>query len=170
LCRDGPRTNRSCLRPCSRRGIRGLHRLVVCEAAADHRRSDRKHGGRHGAYRIDQQAFDDGLRFFRQDQFAAARAAFDRADSAGQDAPTQFYIAYSYYREGWGRLYIDAESFRRGLDHVNKAIALAPGGRLLLDDANLQMRSADELKAELEAGMRREAADFNPLKIFRRRK
>jgi hypothetical protein len=123
-----------------------------------------------GAYRIDQQAFDDGLRFFRQEQFAAARAAFDRADSAGQDARTQFYIAYSYYREGWGRLYIDAESFRHGLDHVNKAIALAPGGRLRLDDANLQMRSADELKAELEAALRREAADFNPLKIFRRRK
>ena len=123
-----------------------------------------------GAYRIDQQAFDDGLRFFRQEQFAAARAAFDRADSAGQDARTQFYIAYSYYREGWGRLYIDTESFRHGLDHVNKAIALAPGGRLRLDDANLQMRSADELKAELEAGLRREAADFNPLKIFRRRK
>jgi hypothetical protein len=100
-----------------------------------------------GAYRIDQQAFDDGLRFFRQEQFAAARAAFDR-----------------------GRLYIDAESFRHGLDHVNKAIALAPGGRLRLDDANLQMRSADELKAELEAGLRREAADFNPLKVFRRRK
>ena len=45
-----------------------------------------------GAYRIDQQAFDDGLQFFRQSQFAAARAAFDRADSAGQDARTQFSI------------------------------------------------------------------------------
>jgi hypothetical protein len=123
-----------------------------------------------GAYRIDQQAFDDGLQFFRQDQFAAARAAFERADPAGQDALTQFYIAYSYYRQGWGRLYDDARLFAGGLERVNKAIALAPGGRLRVDDSNLQMRSADELKAELEAGLRTEPADFNPLKIFRRRK
>lgn len=123
-----------------------------------------------GAYHIDQQAFDDGLQFFRQDQFAAARAAFGRADSAEQDARTQFYIAYSYYREGWGRLYNDDELFARGLDRVNKAVALAPGGRLRVEDANLQMRSADELKAELEAGLRTEVADLNPLKIFRRRK
>jgi hypothetical protein len=123
-----------------------------------------------GAYHIDQQAFDDGLQFFRQDQFAAARAAFGRADAAEQDARTQFYIAYSYYRQGWGRLYDDDELFAHGLDHVDKAIALAPGGRLRVDDSDLQMRSADELKAELEAGLRIEAADFNPLKIFRRRK
>jgi hypothetical protein len=123
-----------------------------------------------GAYHIDQQAFDDGLQFFRQDQFAAARAAFGRADSAEQDARTQFYIAYSYYREGWGRLYNDDELFARGLDRANKAVALAPGGRLRVEDANLQMRSADELKAELEAGLRTEVADLNPLKIFRRRK
>ena len=123
-----------------------------------------------GAYRIDQQAFDDGLQFFRHNQFAAARTAFDRADSAGQDARTQFYIAYSYYREGWGRLYDDDRLFARGLERVNKAIALAPAGRLRVDDPDLQMRSADELKAELEAGLRTEPADFNPLKIFRRRK
>src|SRR5215510_7435072 len=55
-----------------------------------------------GAYTIDQQAFDDGLRFFRNDQFVEARAAFNRADAAERDARTQFYIAYSFYRQGWG--------------------------------------------------------------------
>src|SRR5687768_18334845 len=53
-----------------------------------------------GAYRIDQQAFDDGLGLFRREQHEAARAAFARADPAGQDARTQFCIAYSYYQIG----------------------------------------------------------------------
>lgn len=123
-----------------------------------------------GAYRINQEAFDDGLRFFRRDQFAAARAALARADPAQQDARTQFYVAYTYYRQGWGRLYQDNTLFAQGLAHVNKAIALAPSGRLVLDDPDLQMRSADELKAELEAGLRSDAADLNPLRIFGKRK
>ena len=123
-----------------------------------------------GAYHINQQAFDDGLRFFREDKFVPARAAFERADPAGQDARTQFYIAYSYYRQGWGRVYDDDELFAKGLDRVNKAIALAPLGRLVVDDPNLQMRNADELKAELEAGLRADSSDWNPLAIFRRRK
>jgi hypothetical protein len=122
-----------------------------------------------GAYRIDQQAFDDGLRFFRNEQFVEARAAFERADPANRDARTRFYIAYSYYRQGWGRLYHDDELFGRGLDEVNRAIAVAPGGRLVVDDPNLGLRSADELKAELEAGLRHEASDLNPLKLFRGR-
>jgi hypothetical protein len=123
-----------------------------------------------GAYHINQQAFDDGLRFFREDKFVPARAAFERADPAGQDARTQFYIAYSYYRQGWGRMYDDDVLFAKGLDRVNKAIALAPLGRLVVDDPNLQMRNADELKAELEAGLRADSSDWNPLAIFRRRK
>lgn len=123
-----------------------------------------------GAYEIDQQAFDDGLRFFRREQYAEARAAFARADSAERDARTQFYIAYSYYREGWGRLYNDDALFAKGLAAVDKAIALAPNGRLVVDDIELQMRSADELRAELQRGLTREAADFNPLKVFRSRK
>jgi hypothetical protein len=123
-----------------------------------------------GAYRINQQAFEEGLRFFRNDQFVPARAAFERADPAGEDARTHFYLAYTYYREGWRLLYDDDELFTRGLQHVNKAIALAPQGRLLIDDPNLQMRSADELRAELEAGLRAEVADLNPLRVFRQRK
>lgn len=123
-----------------------------------------------GAYRIDQQAFDDGLRFFRAGQFVEARTAFARADAAERDARTQFYIAYSYYREGWGRLYNDDALFAKGLTAVDKAMALAPGGRLVVDDVDLPMRSADELRAELQRGLTRDASDFNPLKVFRTRK
>ena len=123
-----------------------------------------------GAYRIDDQAFGDGLAFFRRDQFDEARAAFERADPAGRDPRTQFYIAYSYYRQGWGRLYHDDELFKKGLERIDRAIAIAPGNRIVVDDANLGMRSADELKAELERGVRRDPSDFNPLKLFRERK
>ena len=123
-----------------------------------------------GAYRIDDRAFADGLRFFRGEQFDAARLAFDRADPAHQDARTQFYIAYSFYRQGWGRVYNDDALFARGLEAVDRAVAAAPGGRIVVDDPDLQLRSADELKAELQAGLRRELADLNPLKVFRRRK
>ena len=35
-----------------------------------------------GVYRIDQQAFDYGLRVFRQDDFIPARSAFERAAPA----------------------------------------------------------------------------------------
>ena len=123
-----------------------------------------------GAYRIDQQAFDDGLGLFRREQFDASRAAFERADPAGEDARTQFYIAYSYYRSGWGRVYQDNELFKKGLERADKAIALAPAGRLVVEDPELAMHSADELRAELAAGLRVEASDFNPLRIFRKRK
>ena len=114
-----------------------------------------------GVYRIDQQAFDDGLRFFRQDDFVPARSTFERADPAHRDARTQFYIAYSYYRQGWGRLYQDDVRFGK---------ALAPGGRLVVEDPDLQMKSADELRAELEAGMKRDMSDLNPVRAFQQRK
>ena len=123
-----------------------------------------------GAYTIDQQAFDDGLRLFRHEQFAEARAAFMRADRAQRDARPQFYIAYAFYREGWGRLYNDDALFRQGLASVDRAIALAPNGRVVVDDPDLQMRSGDELRAELQRGLTVEPADFNPLRVFRTRK
>ena len=123
-----------------------------------------------GLYRVDAQATADGLAFFRRDAFAEARAAFARADPAQRDARTQFYIAYSYYREGWGRLYNDDVLFKQGLEAVDRAIALAPAHRLIVDDPDLLMHSADELRAELVRGVTREASDLNPLKVFRTRK
>lgn len=122
-----------------------------------------------GGYRVDDEAFADGLAFFRRDQFGAARLAFERADPAHQDARTQFYVAYSYYREGWGRVSVDRALFAQGLDAVNRAIAAAPRRRVVVDDDNLQMQSGDELKAELEAGIR-SPTQVNPLSIVQRQR
>ena len=119
-----------------------------------------------GAYRIDQPSFGEGLRSFREDRFADARAAFERADTAQQDPRTQFYIAYSYYRQGFGRIYNDDALFRKGLDAVNRAIAVS-SAQLVVDDPTLGMRSAAELKAELERGLVTELDDLNPLKLLR---
>ncbi len=123
-----------------------------------------------GAYRIDRQAFDDGQRYFRNDQFAEARAAFERADPARRDAVTQFYIAYAFYRQGWGRFYSDDVLYRAGLEAVNRAIDLAPNGRLVVEEPGQEIGTADELKAELERGLKVEASDLDPMRVFRPRK
>ena len=123
-----------------------------------------------GAYAVDPQATADAMTFFQRDAFPEARAAFVRADPALRDPKTQFYIAYTYYREGWGRFYDDDQLFRQGLETVDRAIALAPNHRIVVDDPDLGMRSADELRAELERGLTRDASDLNPLQVFRSRK
>ncbi len=46
----------------------------------------------------------------------------------------------------------------------------APGGRLVIDDPGLQIHTADELRAEIEAGIRVDASDLNPARLFRERK
>jgi hypothetical protein len=123
-----------------------------------------------GTYAVDDQAIADGLGFFRNDQFVEARMAFARADPALRDARIQYYIAYSYYRQGWGRLFHDDRLYTEGLLAIDHAMALAPGGRLVVADPDLAIHTAEELKAELEAGVRRDASDFNPMRLFRVRK
>ena len=122
-----------------------------------------------GAYRIDEQAFADGLRFFHNDQFVEARLAFERADRAERDPVAQFYIAYSYYRQGWGRVYHDDDLYALGLQAVNRSLEVAPQGRVVVEDPRLGMHTGEELKAELEAGLHRELSDFNPAKLVRPR-
>lgn len=123
-----------------------------------------------GTYEIDQQKFDTALALFRREQFRAARDEWARADPAHNDARTQFYIAYAFYREGWGRVYNDNELFRQGIEAVNRVIALTPDGSFSVDDKELQIHTAVELKAELEQGMERSWDDLNPFKVFRQRK
>lgn len=122
-----------------------------------------------GTYQVDEQKFNAALALFRREQFRAARDEWNRADPAQGDARTQFYIAYSFYREGWGRVYYDQDLFKQGVEAVNRAIALAPAS-LTVPDENLQLHTPAELKTELEQGTERTWGDINPLKVMRQRK
>jgi hypothetical protein len=122
-----------------------------------------------GAYRIDAAAFEDGLRYFRGDRFAEARMAFARADPAQRDATTQYYIAYAFLREGWGRVYADDVLYRQADVARQRAVAAAPGGVVRVDDPNLALKTSDEMAEALARGLRRDASDLNPLGILEKR-
>jgi hypothetical protein len=125
-----------------------------------------------GTYAIDEARFAAARELFRREQYAAARDEWMRADPAARDARTQFYVAYAFYREGWGRVYHDDALYRQGLEAAERALALssAATGALTFDDPELKIHSAAELKAELQQGLETSAGDFNPLKIVRERK
>jgi hypothetical protein len=123
-----------------------------------------------GAYAVEKADFAEGLRFFANDQFIEARLAFARADPAARDARTQFYVAYSYYRQGWGRLAHDDALFRQALAALDRAVSLAPGGRLAVADPTLGLQTADELRAEVERGLTHDWSDANPLGWLQPRK
>ena len=121
-----------------------------------------------GTYEINKAEFDQGLAGFRRDAFPDARAAFDRADPERRDANTQFYVAYSYYRQGWGRVSNDDTLFKPGLDAANWLIALDP--KFKTSDETLVIKTPAELKNEFEEGLKITPSDFNPMKLLRERK
>lgn len=121
-----------------------------------------------GQYEIDRELFDAGLRAFRRDDFILARDRFYAADPEKRDPETQFYIAYSFYRQGWGRVSSDDVLFRQGLTAVDRVLYLNP--RFVSTDADLKMHTPAELKTEIEEGLRFSADDMNPLRLMRERK
>ncbi len=121
-----------------------------------------------GTYSIDRAELERGIASFNADQFDAARSAFERADPERRDANTQYYVAYSYYRQGWGRLYNDDAQFKLGLEAVNRVIGLDPNFRTT--DQSLVMKTPFELKNELDEGLKLTVSDLNPFKLTRERK
>ncbi len=120
-----------------------------------------------GTYEVNQQLFDQGILSFRADNFVAARDAFERADPEKRDARTQFYIAYSSYRQGWGAISNDDALFTQSLETLARVTVLDANYRS--DDASLLLRRPAELRAELEEGMRITIDDFNPFRVLRER-
>jgi hypothetical protein len=121
-----------------------------------------------GIYEIDETKFREGLDDFQKNNFVAARDKFEKADPEKRDARTQFLIAYSFYRQGFGKFSSDDALFQKGLEQTGIVIALDKNFKSA--DANLQMKTPAELKNELEEGLKITADDFNPLKVLRERK
>ncbi len=119
-------------------------------------------------YEIDQIKFQEGVAAFRSDNFVLARDRFSKADPESRDANTQYYIAYSFYRQGWGRFTNDDELFRKALEQLEKVKELE--GDFRASDPDLKLRRPVELENELNEGLRITASDFNPLKVVRDRK
>ena len=97
-----------------------------------------------------------------------ARDAFAKADPDRRDANVQFYIAYSFYRQGWGRVSNDDAMFKQALESLERVTFIDKDFRS--SDPDLKLRTPAELKNELEEGLRVTADDFNPLKVLRDRK
>ena len=121
-----------------------------------------------GTYEIDRAKLDQGLAAFRQENYPLARDAFAKADPERRDANVQFYIAYSFYRQGWGRVTNDDAMFRHALETLERVAFINKDFRSA--DPDLMLRTPAELKNELEEGLRVTADDFNPLKVLRERK
>ncbi|MBK9154234.1 MAG: hypothetical protein IPM25_08475 [Chloracidobacterium sp.] len=121
-----------------------------------------------GTYEVDRERFNEGLTAFRSDNFILARDRFERADPEKRDANTQFYIAYSFYRQGWGRVSNDDDLFKAGLEALQRVPQIDPD--FVSKDAGLQLRTAAELRNEFEEGLKVTAGDFNPFKLIRERK
>lgn len=123
-----------------------------------------------GAYQVDEARFQAARELFRAEQYRAAREEWERADPARRDARTQFYVAYSFYREGWGRLRHDDTLYRQGLEAVDRALALSGNTSLPLNDPDLGLQSAVELRGELQRGVEKTWSDLNPMRALEKRK
>ena len=121
-----------------------------------------------GTYEIDEAKFTEGLDAFRKDNFVVARDNFEKADPEKRDARTQFYMAYSFYRQGFGRISNEDALFKQGLEQTNRVIQLDKDFKS--DDPTLQLKTPVELKNEFEEGLKVSASDFNPLRVLRERK
>lgn len=118
-----------------------------------------------GAYEIDKAKFDEGWRLFRTENYVAARDFFNQADVEKRDSKVQFYIAYSFYRQGFGKVYNDDALFKQGLEQLARVDV-----NFKSDDADLKLKTPAELKNEFNEGLQFTSSDLNPLKVLKERK
>jgi hypothetical protein len=120
-------------------------------------------------YRVKQENFDEAMKHFNAGHHKVAITQFELADPARLDPATQFYIAYCYYELGRGRLFDDDAMFRKGLEVVERCLAVAPNNIYHSDRADLAIPSASALRQRLKEGLEVSGSDFNPFNWFEKK-
>lgn len=118
-----------------------------------------------GQYQVNKANFDAALVLFKNGNYPAARIEFERADPKHLDFDTQFYLAYSFYREGCNWLRGDDTLYKQGMEAINRAIALVPEGEhhvISGEGVGIELHTPAELKTELEEGLTVSWGDLLP--------
>ena len=117
-------------------------------------------------YHISQENFDAAIKEFDAGDYNSAIGQFKLADPAEKDPSSQYYIAYSYYLLGRGRIFNDEDMFKRAIDAVNRCLDNAPNHIFETDRADLEIRNADTLRQKLVEGLKHTMPSLNPLDWF----
>ena len=76
-----------------------------------------------GVYRVDAVAFDEGLRPLPRRSLRRGAPRLRARRSGAARPATQYYIAYAFLREGWGRVYADDALYRQAQIALQRALA-----------------------------------------------
>lgn len=121
------------------------------------------------SYQVKQENFDEAMKQFNEGRYEVAVEQFGIADPAASDPRTQFYIAYSYYMLGRGRIYDDNEKFEKGLAAIDRCLKHAPNNIFEVDRSDLEIRNAGQLRQRFKEGLEVTPSDFNPLNILKKK-
>ena len=120
-------------------------------------------------YHINQQNFDEAIKEFDGADYNSAIGQLRLADPAQQDPTSQYYIAYSYYLLGRGRIFNDEDMFNNAIKAVDRCLDNAPNHIFEIDRSDLEIKNADSLRQKLIDGLKHTMPSLNPLNWFTRK-
>src|SRR5215467_5254514 len=118
-------------------------------------------------YQINRENYAEAMKEFDAGDYNSAVGQLALADPARTDPTCQFYIAYCYYLTGRGRIFNDEDTFKKGLEAVNRCLDVSPNHIFEIDRADLEVKNADTLRQKFVDGLKRTPSSLNPLNWFK---
>ena len=114
-------------------------------------------------YQIKRENFAEAMKEFDAGDYNSAAGQLALADPARNDPTCQFYLAYCHYMVGRGRIFNDEDTFKKGLEAVNRCLEVAPNHIFEIDREGLEVKNADTLRQRFVDGLKRTPSSLNPL-------